>query len=294
MGKKDNKYSKATASLSEGGIFGLGRPIDFTDGITRIALICTILTAVAATFWKTMGGADTETAMYFGLNTAAAFFFSWLIAQELDPDRKLGGIIGGGLSIIAAFTLGEGNVLVLLWLLFILRMLNRTSGSRHKIGDNVLLIFIAYWLGRDGYWLYPVLTGTAYIIESQIKGGYYRSLYLGGLAFSVTAMADTSMKAHSLSMIYVYLMALCFILFLPEIRMAALTEAKGDIDGKRISTQRLQVAQGAFLMIGFSLPWVHGETQAAALTPAWMAGIGVGVYLLVDAIQKAIFEKNKQ
>ena len=57
MGKKDNKYSNAATSLSEGGIFGLGRPIDFTDGITRIALICTILTSVAATFWKTMGGA---------------------------------------------------------------------------------------------------------------------------------------------------------------------------------------------------------------------------------------------
>ena len=39
---------------------------------------------------------------------------------------------------------------------------------------------------------------------------------------------------------------------------------------------------------------VHGDAQAAALTPAWMAGIGVGVFLLVDAIQKAMFEKNKQ
>lgn len=86
--------------------------------------------------------------MYFGLNTAAAFFFSWLIAQELDPDRKLGGIIGGGLSIVAALTLGEGNVLVLLWLLFILRMLNRTSGSRHKIGDNVFLILLPIGLGK--------------------------------------------------------------------------------------------------------------------------------------------------
>jgi len=45
-------------------------------------------------------------------------------------------------------------------------------------------------------------------------------------------------------------------------------------------------------MIGFSGPWVHGDAQAAALTPAWMAGIGVGVFLLVDAIQKAMFEKN--
>lgn len=45
MGKKDNKYSNATTSLTEGGVFGLGRPIDFSDGITRIALICTILTS---------------------------------------------------------------------------------------------------------------------------------------------------------------------------------------------------------------------------------------------------------
>lgn len=74
MGKKDNKYSNATTSLTEGGVFGLGRPIDFSDGITRIALICTILTSVAATVWKTMGGADTEAAVYFGTNTAAAIF----------------------------------------------------------------------------------------------------------------------------------------------------------------------------------------------------------------------------
>ena len=75
MGKKDNKYSNAATSLSEGGIFGLGRPIDFTDGITRIALICTILTSAAATFWKTMGGADTETAMYFGSIRLLRFSF---------------------------------------------------------------------------------------------------------------------------------------------------------------------------------------------------------------------------
>lgn len=293
MTKKDNKYMQETASSwKEGGVFGLGRPIDFTDGVTRIALMCTIFTAVAAMVWQTMAGAAADTAVYFGLNTAASFFFAWLIAQELDPDRKLGGLIGGGLSIVVTLTLGEGNMLVLLWLLFILRLLNRTSGSRHKIGDNALILFIAYWLGRDGFWLYPVLTGTVYIVESQIRGGYYRSLYLGGLAFAITAMADTSMKSHDLSLIYLYMMGICFVLFLPEIRLAAVTQAVGDQDGKRISPQRLQAAQAAFLLIGFVILWLAGDSQALAFAPAWMAGIGVGVYLLVDAIQKALFEKK--
>lgn len=293
MGKNDNKYAKETMSSSEGGAFGLGRPIEFNDWATRLALICTILTAIAGFLWKNMSGSDVETSFYFCINIAAAFFFAWLIAQELDPDRQLGGIIGGGLSIVSSLALGEGNPLVLLWLLFILRMLNRTSGSRHKMGDNIFMILIAYWLGKDGYWLYPVLTGAAYIVESQIKGGYYRSLYLGGLAFAITAMADSSLKNHSLSVMYLYLMAVCFILFLPEIRIAAFTQAKGDKDQKRIIPQRLQIAQAAFLLIGFSVPWVHGDVQALALVPAWMAGIGTGVFLLVDAIQKAMFAKNK-
>lgn len=106
-----------------------------------------------------MGGADTETAMYFGLNTAAAFFFSWLIAQELDPDRKLGGIIGGGLSIVVALTLGEGNVLVLLWPLFILRMLNRTSGS-------FLSFFFFFFIVYEGFRCHTETVLSAFNIEN--------------------------------------------------------------------------------------------------------------------------------
>ncbi|MEG0831368.1 MAG: hypothetical protein RSF75_03375, partial [Acidaminococcaceae bacterium] len=188
--KKENKF--LTKAQTEGGFFGLGRAIDFDDGVTRIALLITILTSVAATIWQTSQGVDSEASVYFGVNTAAAFLFAWLIAQELDPDRKLGGIIGGGIAVVMSLALGVGNIIALLWLLFILRLLNRTSGSRHKIGDNAIILVIAYWLGRDGYWLYPTLTGLAYIVESQIQNGYFRSLYVGGLAFALTAMANMS------------------------------------------------------------------------------------------------------
>ncbi|MEG0798751.1 MAG: hypothetical protein RSE47_06245 [Acidaminococcaceae bacterium] len=287
--KKENKF--LTKAQTEGGFFGLGRAIDFDDGVTRIALLITILTSVAATIWQTSQGVDSEASVYFGVNTAAAFLFAWLIAQELDPDRKLGGIIGGGIAVVMSLALGVGNIIALLWLLFILRLLNRTSGSRHKIGDNAIILVIAYWLGRDGYWLYPTLTGLAYIVESQIQNGYFRSLYVGGLAFALTAMANMSKEPATLSLIYLYIMAATFVLFLPEVTVAAITKFKGDKDGVRIIPRRLQTAQGLFLVFTFALAWVHGDTQAVSLAPAWGAGIGVGIYLLSTVVQTMIFKK---
>jgi len=291
--KRKNKFLKFSRD-DESGYFGLGRMIDFSDAVTRIALFLTAITAIVATVFKTMQGETSDASAYFGLNVAVQFFFVFLLAQELDPDRKLGGIIGGGISLVIAFTLGMGNVLTLLWLVFIMRLISQTSGCRHKAGDNAILIIISYFLGKDGLWLYPTLTGVAYVLESQLKGGYYRSLYIGGLAFAVTAMASIRHTPVVISSIYLYLMAITFILFLPAISMAAITKFKGEKNGIPINPRRLQVAQGLFLVFNFLLAWFHGDEVALDMAPAWAAAMGVGIYLLSLAVQKAIFDKKEK
>jgi len=291
--KKRNKFLDMGRN-EEGGYFGLGRMIDFSDGVTRLALLLTALTAILATVFKTMHGESSDAAAYFGFNVAMQFFFVFLLAQELDPDRKMGGIIGGGISIVMALTLGVGNVLTLLWLVFIMRLISQTSGCRHQAGDNAILIIVAYFLGKDGLWLFPALTGVAYVLESQIKGGYYRSLYIGGLAFAVTATANVSHEPVVISSIYLYLMAITFVLFLPAISMAAITKFKGEKNRVPIMPVRLQMAQGAFLVFNFLLTWFHGDEAALDMVPSWAAAIGVGAYLLSLAVQKAIFEKKEK
>ncbi len=87
-------------------------------------------------------------------------------------------------------------------------------------------------------------------------------------------------------MVYIYIMCAAFILFLPEIRAAAFTEAIGDKNQKRINPRRLQVAQGFFLMATFALSYLHGDSQAQSLLPAFMAAIGCGVYLVPALMAK--------
>ncbi|MBQ8417892.1 MAG: hypothetical protein IJX10_04595, partial [Phascolarctobacterium sp.] len=91
---------------------------------------------------------------------------------------------------------------------------------------------------------------------------------------------------QNLSMVYVYLMCATFIIFLPEIRAAVFTEAKGDRNNKRINPRRLQMAQGVFLMIVVALAYLHGDSQAQSLIPAFMAAIGCGLYLVPALMQK--------
>ncbi|MBR6679252.1 MAG: hypothetical protein IKL58_02880, partial [Phascolarctobacterium sp.] len=152
MAKKTNKYAGYQAVedvMGVGAYVGLGRPVDLNDNNTRMAIVGSIISMAAVTAWQIMKNVEVWDAAFTGVGAALGFLFSYMIAQELDPDRKFGGIIGGVLTMAATAYLGEGNIMVVLWLMFVLRMLNRTSGSRHKIGDNVIIIGISAWLGHD-------------------------------------------------------------------------------------------------------------------------------------------------
>ena len=297
MAKKGNKYKgyEPGEVYDPTGIskyLGLGRPLDFGEKVNKIAMLATIFICVAVTLWKTSYGMDSGEAVMFSMTSGLGFLLSYIIALELDPDRQLGGLIGGALTVLGYYFFGAGNIAVMLWLLFILRMLNRSSGDRHRIGDNVIIIASAVWLGKEGFWVYPLLTGAAYILESQIKGGYFRSLYLAGISLAGLIIAEFSKESVVLTMDMIVLNCFAIILFLPEIRIAEYTQAKGDKNGKRLIPKRLQATMGFFCMLLVAAIFLHGNEAGKQLLPGTMAAIGCGLYLLVALMRhQVVFKK---
>ena len=297
MAKKGNKYKgyEPGEAYDPTGIskyLGLGRPIDFGEKVNKVAMLATIFICVAVTLWKTSSGMDSGEAVMFSMTSGLGFLLSYIIALELDPDRQLGGLIGGALTVLGYYFFGAGNITVMLWLLFILRMLNRSSGDRHRIGDNVIIIASAVWLGKEGFWVYPLLTGAAYILESQIKGGYFRSLYLAGISLAGLIIAEFSKESVVLTMDMIVLNCFAIILFLPEIRIAEYTQAKGDKNGKRLIPKRLQATMGFFCMLLVAAIFLHGNEAGKQLLPGTMAAIGCGLYLLVALMRhQVVFKK---
>ena len=297
MAKKGNKYKgyEPGEVYDPTGIskyLGLGRPIDFGEKVNKMAMLTTIFICVAVTLWKTSSGMDSGEAVMFSMTSGLGFLLSYIIALELDPDRQLGGLIGGALTVLGYYFFGAGNITVMLWLLFILRMLNRSSGDRHRIGDNVIIIASAVWLGKEGFWVYPLLTGAAYILESQIKGGYFRSLYLAGISLAGLIIAEFSKESVVLTMDMIVLNCFAIILFLPEIRIAEYTQAKGDKNGKRLIPKRLQATMGFFCMLLVAAIFLHGNEAGKQLLPGTMAAIGCGLYLLVALMRHQVAFKK--
>ena len=297
MAKKGNKYKgyEPGEAYDPTGIskyLGLGRPVDFDQKVNKLAMLATIFICVAITLWKTSSGMDSGEAVMFSMTSGLGFLLSYMIAQELDPDRQLGGIIGGILTVVGYYFFGAGNFMVLIWLLFILRMLNRSSGDRHRIGDNIIIIGSAVWLGKEGFWVYPLLTGAAYILESQIKGGYFRSLNLAGISLAGLIIAEFSKEATVLTLEMILLNCAAIIIFLPEVRIAEYTQAKGDKNGKRLIPKRLQATMGFFCMMLVAAIFLHGNEAGKQLLPGAMDALGCGLYLLVALMRHQVSFKK--
>ena len=292
MSKKWNKYKGeqppdyVPTGFDE--YMGLGRRINIEDHYNKIAYICALVCVGLSFVYKgmtnTIGAAGIAMSC---MATGMAFIFSYMLAQELDPEpkRRWGAVLGAVLTAAATTVLGDGNILVSLWLLFLIRMFNRTSGDRHRIVDNLLLIGISGFLGFKGFWLFPMVMAAAYVLESQIEGGYFRSLYLAGISCIAMFFVDKSME-QSITINYIYLLAMSMIIFLPELRLAPLTKVNGDKNGKPISTKRLICAQGVFIMSTVILTVFHGDQMALAMLPGMMAAMGCGISLFVYLTQQ--------
>lgn len=290
MSKKINKYKGYTGPADVAGVgkyFGLARPFDLKDHTNRVVALITVLAFCAESAWMVYQGVPTMDACMAGLGVGLSVLFSYVLGMELDPDRKLGGLIGGVLAIFWAFWQGEPNFMVMLLLIFVQRMLNRTSGDIHKILDNLLLLVCAWWLGQSGGWLYPMMLGAAYILESQLPKGCYYSLYLAAMALGCLWFSTGITHEPALiTMPYMVVMGLTLILFLPMLRMSVLVEARGDRDARRLDGQRLRAANFFFLMSVLFISFFQGNAQAVSLAPAMFTAIGVGVYLVYDLGKK--------
>ena len=298
MAKRENKFAKVVREEDASNEnFGLGRPFDFDNRFDRLALMVALISTIVMLIIRQITGTGTGSVMLDGVCYAAGFFFAYLIGREVDPEpgREWGALLGAliSLGLEAYFGVDINGVVGLLWMLFICRMFNRTSGSRHRIGDNVLILGSAFWMGHIGYWLFPVITGVCYVLESQIKGGYFRSLYLAGIAFAMCVVTGRSTEIPVLSTIYLYMMGIAFFLFLPQLTMAGFSRARDDRHNYYLVKTRLQVAQAVFLLGTGLLIYFGGNRAGIIFLPCIGTAIGTGLYLLFYLLKRKQ-EEEKQ
>lgn len=268
-------------------ITALGRtPIDPSYPTNRAIAALALVVAIAGAIWQLISGAALLESALWGIGAGFVPFLTWALGRELDPDHDLSAFVGAGLVLIAFLLPDMLSLLVILWLLAVLRIVNRSVGLPAKPLDSLAVLGLGAWLTWQGTWIAGLVTAVAFLLDSLLSPPLRCHLFASGLALVATVVlsifqGDMAMESGT-TMLVVSFSIVVAGLFLPVIATTREVEAVGDATGTVLNPRRVQAAQVLALLTGLLFVWWDAASGVLTLLPLWAAMVGVGVYRLAS------------
>lgn len=220
-------------------------------------------------------------------------FAAAALAKEIDPDHPGSAVLAAALGLPAVWLAPAESLLPLLWLLMLLRFVNRSTGLAPKATDTLVVALLAGWLVWIGSPLFGVLTGAVFIIDAVLPGGRRAHGALGA-AVIVAAVAYWIANAYRFAptpaptWLVVALLTLTMALF-GFILACYVILSPGDATGRPLDPARIQATQVMALSVGLSFASWHGLTGAVLFVALWAALLGtLLVHWLIAARRRSV------
>ena len=268
----------------------IARPLDLKDKTNLIILILTIFTGVAGTFIKMPEGLTLLPSFLWGLSAAFMIFISWAISRELDPDYPYSAFVAVGLMGLAVIFVQKlsPDFLLLLFLLLLFRLINRSVGPPARVSDSLLILGLGIWLSLDISWIIAFIMAIAFWTDSSLPEPLNRQKIFGGisiLAGSVILLVqpDQFIKGLYLQnyLIYDILIAASFI---PVIWLTREVKSMKDLDETPLHSSRVRAAQILALLAFLVLIFWEGYSFLLEIMPMAAAFVGITLYRLTGLI----------
>jgi len=267
----------------------VGRPVDLSYPTNRAIAAVSLVVMIGAAILQRLSGASWIQSVLWGAQAGLSVFLAWALCRELDPDHALAAFVAAGLALGGLFLWGLPHFTVLLWLILILRLINRTMGLPAGILDSLTVLGLGIWLSLQGNWAYGVVTAVAFLLDSQLPIRAPRQLVfailglLGATTAAILAEALPWDGALSLSGALTTLGASSA--FVPVIVESQDITSVGDQTGKPLAPIRVQAAQVLALLVGLETAFLGGIPALGSLMPLWAAVLGASLYWLYRTLQ---------
>ena len=164
---------------------------------------------------------------------------------------------------------------MILWLLLVLRLVNRTVGLPAKPLDSLAVLGLGAWLTWQGYWMVGLVTAVAFLLDGLLSPPLRYHLFVSGLAFVATVVlsifhGDMAMESGPTMPVVISSVVMAG-LFLVVIATSREVQAVGDATGEPLNPRRVQAAQVLALLTALLFAWWAGASGVVALLPLWAA-----------------------
>lgn len=267
----------------------LGRMLDPHYPTNRWIMIIGLLVGAGGLGYQLLLGTGFLEALLWAFLAAAMVVLAWVLGRELDPDDEYAAFVGSLLALIGVLLLGSGSLLAGLWLVQVLRMVNRTTGLPARFTDSLLVLALGLWMTYQGGWIYGAVTALAFGLDARLPEGERRQFLFAGvavigtLALAVWRGAAWSPGEPLLAGVGIPAWAAALaatVLFLPVMAGSSQMESVGDATNVPLNPRRVQMAQALTLLGGVGLAVWGGAEGLAAWLPFWAAVLGAGLYRL--------------
>lgn len=256
----------------------LFRAYDLSLGTNRGILLLSACGAVAGAALGLVAGQPPAVWLSRALLGGATPFAAAALAKELDPDHPGSAVLAAALGLPAVWVATTESLLPLLWLLMILRFINRSTGLAPRATDVLALLLLSGGLAWIGSPLFGVLAGAILVLDALLPGGRRAHGVLGGVVGGGAvvywiANADRyGPQSHetwlgilllAIAMAMIGVILTCYVILMP-----------GDATGRPLDSARFQAAQIVALAVGLSFASWHGHDGAALFVALWAALVG--------------------
>jgi hypothetical protein len=264
-------------------ITSIGRPLDPRYKTNRAVLLLMPIAAVVCSAIAGLGGADMKGIAFAGLGGLLVVFGCWALARELAPDDNPAAFIGMAFAFASFSLVADPSLLLPFVALFLVRIVNRSTGLKAKVGDSVLVLLLSLWAI---YYLHSPLLGLvaalAFVSDALLRDGLPRQWVFAGLSaagagFALALDPLAGIRLLDLSPGLLLAAGILSVLWLLNIALTRSVAAAGDIGGEPLSIGRVRMGMLVGWLVALqALTATDSGTYSSALVWATLAGLIVG------------------
>jgi hypothetical protein len=260
----------------------LGRTIDFSYPTNVVVTILSCLAVTAGFIYQLVIGSAWIEGLIWGGILGLTIFLTWALTREVDPDEPYSAFLSAAAALASAILLAMPNLLATLWLILILRMVNRVIGSRATWLDSLMVFGLGLFLAFELGWPYGFASAIAFAMDSRLPQRHKIHLWFANAALFVSLIAaifGPPLKPtggwSAIRLLSVFGSTLLFVLVILCSRRVT---GVADRTGAPLHPLRVQAAQILCVVIGLLGAWWGGWMEVIILGPLWAAMLGVSLY----------------
>ncbi len=264
-----------------GNFTGIGRGLDPRNPTNLAIMGIFVLAGAVGTIAQFLSGVGLLESVGWGLVAGFAVFMGWALSREVDPDYPWSAFVAPFLALAGVLVYGQPALLFSLWVIIVLRVLNRTTGVPAKNMDQLSVLVFSLWLAYQGFWLAGLAAAVVFVLDAVLSWPNRQQLVYAALAALGTlglVAFRPGLESDLLDLGTLALGGISGLLFLLVIVNSRELRSTCDYAGSPLSPRRVQAAQGIALGIAVLTIMFYGQAGLLVSLPLWAALLGTGLY----------------